>query len=134
MTCCMKNTFPVSAILPFSRSPSTHSFNIIIIVVIFCSRHHIWEQGIKRIIPFGNRQAASVLESFLVFSNISVGRPLSGGSWLTGNLHINSGGFIWLVLFLKIFNYTGAAPLQKYSIHTFLNAFNPDIYFKTKRY
>lgn len=64
MTCCMKNTFPVSAILLFSRSLSTHSFNIITIVIIFCSRHHIWEQGIKRIIPFGNMQAASVRESF----------------------------------------------------------------------
>jgi len=130
----MKNTFPVSASLPFSCSPSTHSFNAITIVVIFCSRHRIWEQGIKRIIPFGNRQAASVLESFLFFSYINAGRILSGGIWLTGNVHIKRRGVIWSVLFLKTFNYTGSAVLQKYSICMFLSAFNADFYFKTKRY
>lgn len=48
---------------------------------------------------------------------------------MAGNLHINRGGIILSMLFLQTFNYTGAATLQKYSIHIFLNAFNPGLYF-----
>lgn len=46
---------------------------------------------------------------------------------------MNRGGVVWLELFHKTFNSAGAATLQKYSIHMFLNAFYPDSYFKTKR-
>lgn len=88
-----------SSFLPLSIHPLF--LMLLLLLLFFVAGVVIWEQGIKWIIPFGNRQAASVLESFLFFSNINIVEyHQEGAGWLE-TCKIDIGGLFGQYCLLK---------------------------------